>query len=230
MEQHIVECPNCHETLKKQPLRKSNCPSCKNTIYVLTVPRKGDVLLNSADFSRLDAFRTVARGWRDGIEQMIGGKEALDAERQLHPNDPDKNYEYESRMSLLRKWAVQHNAEGRFGYLTSDYLGMAELLRGVWEFQPSLENYLKVIFLDLNGPDNSGAFRLRDGYVTPYVIDNVKAICRHLRINADQLSKIFTSANASLIGSLPVKMAPEKAWVKVQKKFENLDADPDEDE
>jgi DNA-directed RNA polymerase subunit RPC12/RpoP len=218
-------CPACDNGLSKIPGRKTKCPHCGKFIFVRTSPKTNKrVLVTEAQAAEIDAeyalMANIGGQELEGTPEYEQARIALNNEAGSEPSDQ------QIKWRILTNLRSQHAQEGNWGLFRNDTLLMGDVMKGVPDMQRSLEYYLQVCYLDVNGPSNTGGYQSTEfpafspdtgsAFVAPAVIDYIKGIAETEKHPVEQVKQIFMAANRPLHKKLGLPLSPQEAWPKLE--------------
>jgi hypothetical protein len=139
------------------------------------------------------------------------------------PNESDVKW------FLLERESIEHAKNRSWGLYRNTKFAMAELLRREAKHKPALSAYLEVLYLDLNGPKNTGRikspgilrelppFSQKDAYVAPTVLDRAVGLIKELQFQTDDAAKLFDKIAQRSLKNLNLPVRPDQAWKKITK-------------
>lgn len=187
------ECPSCGGRLEQFPTQKIQCPACKSSIYQKLRPYdQRPVLLNENQAIMIESEWEIFRNYsftRDLIQGYFP-KNNKPTYQDMVAELEKKSGVFPSVFDVLwkanSKKSIEHMKEGHFLLLRNDILKFASLADQVGKTTLALQQYLGVLFLDVNGPKNDAVmkngtwiqipFDSSAGGVTPEILSKVCGI------------------------------------------------------
>ena len=223
-------CPYCNNTLEKKPGRKKKCPSCNNFIYVRTRPKDGKkVLVTREQTEILEEQWSIVNGTH---AQFLRNKRIIENERRSlakkFGREPSEN---DIRWSLLNKDLMAHARNANWGLYRNAKFQMAETLRNKSKTSPALATYLEVLYIDVNGPNNTGVIRDRDllkefppfnkkdGFLAPGVLSRAAKLIQELKLDDKGTRVIFDKIAERNFTNLRLPVTPKQGWRKIKKEL-----------
>ena len=223
-------CPYCNKTLEKKPGRKKKCPSCSNFIYVRTRPKDGKrVLITKDQIEVLEEQWSIVKGMH---AQFLENKRIIENERKYLAKKfghiPSEN---DIRWSLLNKDLIKHARNANWGFYRNAKFCMAEILCKESKTSRALATYLEVLYLDVNGPSNTGGIRDRDllkefppfnkkdAFLAPGVLGGARDLIQELNLDHKGTKAIFDKIAERNFANLHLPVTPEQGWRKIKKEL-----------
>jgi len=228
-------CPYCGSTLKKVPQRKTLCPSCRNPIYVRSRPvDRKKMLVTQEQAGEIEEEWTIEaeanelsdydRERFEKIREAIKEKYGREVPKKMHSALHDIRWRSYNRDGLE---CVRKN---NFGMFRNTRLSMAQQLEEEGKYKRALEFYLEVCYIDLNGPQNNEGsspemlkefpnFDLRDGDLTPGIINLTNYLIKELSLTESEAKTIFFEHNGRAVSGLRLPLSLDQAWTKLYPEF-----------
>ena len=100
---------------------------------------------------------------------------------------------------------------------------MAEILRKESKTLPALTTYLEVLYIDVNGPSNTGgllpAFSKKDAFLAPGVLGRAAELIQELKLDDKETKAIFAEIAERNFTNLQLPVTPEQGWRKIKKEL-----------
>lgn len=222
-------CPYCNERLDKMPGRKKHCPACGRYMLVRTRPsdhRK--ILIREDQALQVEELWSIANGTHD---QFLATRARYQADRdQLRMQLRREPTENEIRWKQLNDDLPQFAKHFQWGLYRNARLAMGDTLKKEGRYQDALDTYLEVCYIDLNGPNNTGAdpaiirffppFQPKSGSLAPGVVGYVEDMLGHQQLSKRDAEGKFLAVAAMVQQSLKLPVAPATAWRKLAKEIE----------
>lgn len=228
-----AECPYCHKTPSKISGAKTKCPHCGEFILVRTRPKdNARIVVTKAEADKIDEELTIVAGTHDIFvaekEEFAKEKEIL--QKRFGGKEPSDN---DVRWGLLDKQIIENAKNGDWGLYRNTRFQMAEILRGEMKLKDALRTYLEVCYLDLNGVRNVGGMNdpeilkefppfdpKESAFLAPGVIDLIKRIVLKLKLDKDEVKRIFVEHNSRSEKSLRLPLSVDEAWTSLDKEIQ----------
>ncbi len=223
-------CPHCNNPLDKKPGRKKKCPHCGEFIFVRTRPSdEKRVLVTEAQAEEIKEQWSIVNGTHG--EYLAQKKRFSDEKAKLAKRfgrEPSKN---DIKWSLLNKDLIDHANNGNWGLYRNAKCEMAEILRKESRKLPALELYLEVLYIDVNGPRNTGGirdtdllkefptFNKKDAFLAPGVLSRAAAIIQKLELDEKGAKSIFYEIAERNFTNLQLLVTPDEGWRKIKKEL-----------
>jgi len=110
----------------------------------------------------------------------------------------DKNLKYDLALKLLDKYAIHYRKRGDWGLYRNILLSMANVYEDKKDDLASLENYLKVINIDLSGLSNSNMYWPNTCFLAPGLIPSITKLNSNLDLDDIYLQKKYYSCAKEL--------------------------------
>lgn len=226
-----AECPYCKGALKKTPGAKTKCPHCGQFMYVCTSPTDNTrKVVTRVEADRIEEDWALASGTYD---TLLAEKQEVEKVRKLLTAKLGKEpSEHDVEWGLLNKNIVEHARQGDWGLYRNDRFAMGELLRKERQFQKALCYYLEVCYLDLNGPNNTGAttdpeilaefppFNPNEfADLAPGVIDRILTIKKRLSLEKEAVKVAYFDHCARVAKNLHLPRTLEDSWVLIEREL-----------
>jgi len=223
-------CPYCNNMLDKKPGRKKKCPSCDNFIYARTRPKDGKKVLVTKDQTEvIEEQWSIVKGTH---AEFLENTRIIENERRFlakkFGREPSEN---DIRWSLLNKELMTHSSNANWGLYRNAKFQMAEILRKESKTSPALATYLEVLYLDVNGPNNTGGIRDRellkefppfnkkDAFLAPGVFSRAVKLIQDLKLDDKVTKAIFDEIAERNFTNLRLPVTPEQGWRKIKKEL-----------
>lgn len=214
-------CPYCRSFVEKPPEYRGICQRCGQTYYVRTRP--GDSwpsLLTARQAAAIDENRATQ-------PRLTTRQEAHEEARSWRFNWFWTYSTAEGQWRSFKRAATLHARDGNWLLYRNARYGMAELRRKQARLRESLDLYLEVWYLDLNGPHDCwgviGARRVYEtapfapdhGLTTPSVARWVNRVCVRLDLDKPQIEHLFNDIAMRAYRQLNLPLTPNDAWKSV---------------
>jgi hypothetical protein len=213
-------CPYCKFKFEKMPQRKKECPNCKKTFYSRTRPiDHKKVLVTTDQLTEVERQNAIDNGSFDERQQTAYNA-SLKELREKFGREPSHG---DTMWHFL-------NGEARY-YASSSYWGLyrnvifmqAQLLEREGNLKQSLEFYLWVCYLDINGANNGPPrFNPEMGFLAPGIIEQCIKIGKELKLSREEIKTIFLEYNKRISGAMRPPISPNMAWEKIEKEALNI--------
>lgn len=223
-------CPHCNKLLDKKPGRKKKCPYCGEFIFVRTRPSDEQrVLVTEAQAEEIKEQWSIVNGTHG--EYLAQKKHFSDEKAKLAKRFGREPSENDIKWSLLNKDLIDHANNANWGLYRNAKFEMAEILRKESRTSPALELYLEVLYLDVNGPNNTGGirdpdllkefppFNKKDAFLAPGVVSRAVAIIQKLELDDKGAKSIFYKIAERNFTSLRLPVTPDAGWRKIKKEL-----------
>ena len=223
-------CPYCFSDLLKFPGRKKKCPKCGQFIFVRTRPcDKKKILIKEDQIIRIDELWSIENGTHNQF--LAERKKFSDQKNELMKETGETPSDNQIKWALLKKDLITHSMKNHWGLYRSDILAMAMILMNESKTSKALDTFLKVFFLDINGPNNCGTysnpdlikkyppFNPQDAFIAPGIINYINTSVNILKIEMKQLEERFMVVADETKASLNLPVAGENAWKKLKKEL-----------
>lgn len=213
-------CPYCLVTLKTPPGRKRKCPSCKQVMYVRTLP------FDNNDPNHLKHRVAVTEKKANEIDEAwekVNGEYEINSERRtlFHQAVAElrESIEREPSEQEIEYFILTKNAKVHMQRKTIDsYCTTIEYLaRHLWEqeqYEEAIPWFLQVMYLKIHAQKSSLAFR--QGSLHPLtmrvILQPVHIIFERFDFKPDELKETFLLMASELNTKLGCGLDPEKAW------------------
>ena len=213
-------CPYCKKVMPTRPSSKSKCKLCENLIYVknniFTTER---AFLTEVDNSSLEEIKTE-RANRNFILNMLQNESTT--EKEAYEIIKKNNITIENALVFIcQENMVKHKLKGNMGLYRNSILNTGQIYHKFGDKKSALNYFLKVCFIDLNGPNN-GLSILYDrsfAFLAPAVVSWVCEISNDLDIENKSLKKLFLK-NAYEVYDKAMPLSPENAFKELEKELE----------
>jgi hypothetical protein len=123
---------------------------------------------------------------------------------------------------VLQRQAIQHAKAKDWGLYTNVRLDMAGQLRREGNAQRALDGFLEVLYLDMNGPGNSGAgWEPALAVIAPAVVEWAWKECGNCEVDdVEELKQGFLKKAAKQYEALSLPISPENAWPQIRDALE----------
>jgi hypothetical protein len=224
-------CPHCDVDLERRPSRKTKCPNCGNFMYVRTRPYDMmQVLVTYEEAELIDRQRSVTSGIHDGFIYEAESLDAMRKELTKRLQRPPTDFEVKSEICLQQQSG--HAKEWNWGLYRNNRFQIAEFQRAAGRLPKALAIYYEVCYIDLNGPNNSGALREwpdllkehppfrpdREG-LAPAIIELLSATAGFLNLNADQIKIGFLEVAERVRQEIGTPLSAAEAWTQLEPKL-----------
>ena len=230
-------CPYCNSPLKKEPTRKTKCPSCRKPIFVKSRP---------TDKTR----RLVTQEQADDIEHEWAIKRELetlpgiDKERfeqvkssQIEQYGSETPQQLHSALHSIRRQSYERQGseyikEGHFGLWRNTRLDIASLLdeegkKDENKLREALATYLEVCYIDLNGPRNSTKlgreldkryknFEPLESFLAIGIVRMANLIIEPLSLTRSEVKILFQEHNKRYLSGLNLPLSIDQAWNQLE--------------
>lgn len=217
-------CPYCGITLDKFPSRKIKCLKCGEFMYVRTQPKdRKRVIVTKDQADKIEEEWSIVTGTHD---QYLFEKEKVKKEKEIltkrFGKEPTEN---DVKWGLFNKELIENARNNNWGLYRNTRLDMGDLLKKEGKYQQTLETYLEICYLDLNGPMNGGNTRFDPTYPTaelaPGIIRYINQLYPKINIELVEVKRIFLKVATTTQQSLKLSISPEEAWDKLVKELSN---------
>lgn len=230
-------CPYCKANFEKMPLKKTNCPSCKNDVFVRTRPfDEKKILIKDVEIDEIERQWAIKSGTLDQYNQFLEEREQKRRRFEEEKLKIKEKIGYEPRDNDVQ-WAlfnldrINYIDKGKLGLYRNTTMYMADQLKKEKKYSQAIKFYLEVTYLDINLPTNSGTFETDEQFLKEYkkswgrdyeypslrsapgIIKNIKIIQKKENISVHDLNEIFINHIGQVYKnkSWP-PLSPEKAW------------------
>ena len=125
--------------------------------------------------------------------------------------------------SMLNGELLQHAGEGNWGLYRNTRLSMAAVLERENRLPDALATYLEVMYLDLNGPRNTGGvstdefppFSLSEAFVAPAIEKQVMKLLARLQLDERQARDVFLERAGRIVVNLKLPLSVQEAWARI---------------
>jgi hypothetical protein len=218
-------CPYCSDALDKMPKRKKKCPNCGQFIYVRTCPdERVKILIREDQIELIEEQWAIENGSHEQFLAEKRNRETTKAKLISQGNNAptDLDVKWEQLQVSLPKLA----SEFQWGLYRNARLGMGDVLKKQGKLSESLDTYLEVCFIDLNGPNNCGTkdpellkmfppFDPKSAFLAPGVLRYIEKLCNDLQVKPEDLESRFISLASTVGRELKLPIAPDEAWKAV---------------
>jgi len=229
-------CPYCSTPLKKRPAKKTQCPSCREFMYVRTRPKDNmRVLVTKVQAETVDEQWRIVTGTQEAYlarqEEENRAKEEIRS--RLQQKFGKEASERDVQWAYLNKQRLQHGLKNNWGLYRNTTFQMAEQVRKEKHLKTAVALYLEVCFYDLNGPENRGGldrnwlkefppFDLKSAFLAPGIVSWVEEISVQLKLSLEEVKGIFLEHNNKIYKGLAFLRAPEICWPLLQKELDKV--------
>lgn len=208
-------CPYCNKILKKRPSIKTQCPHCKQPIFVKDRPSDlKKTLLTATQKEAIEEQWAIVYGRHD---LYIKGKQEKNKKNELlakkighYPSVFE--LEWHNLESSLNKLAL----EQAWGPYRNAKLQMAEIRRKEGDLLNALGLYLEVCYMDVNRPANLRPIKPKYAGVNQWTVNNIIRISKKLTITLPDIQAIFFKRTTSLHCLIARPLGPPKAWPEIR--------------
>ena len=240
-------CPYCSSPLKKEPTRKTKCPSCRKPIFVKSRPtdktrklvtqeQADDIEHEWAIKGELEALPEVDKRRFEQVKSAQIDKYGSEMPKQLH------DALHSIRRQSYQRQGLEYVKEGHFGLWRNTRLDIASLLdeegkKDENKLREALATYLEVCYIDLNGPQNStkllqelgegsNSFEPREGDLAIGLVRMANFIIEQLSLSRSEVKVLFQEHNKRYLSGLKLPLSIDKAWNQLEPDlvFKNEDA------
>lgn len=231
------KCPHCKKKLDKIPTRKTKCPFCSNNIFSRTRPLdRKKVLVTEKQRDEIELEWTRFHEANENME-LIQYDEYANAKKDL-----TKQFGKEPSMNDI-KWRVYNKkvlsltTNRQWGLYRNNKLDMAKLLEKEGRQKQALLTLLEICYLDLNGCRNISTINgkpmsiketnelgIKDfdasmAFLAPGIISMVKDKIAEIKLNINEVKKMFIEINHKTKPLKIMPLNPEEAWRGLVKKL-----------
>lgn len=213
------KCPNC-EHLLKQELKKSNCPGCNEAIFVERhFKSKKHMLLTK---EQLAEYEMVVKHFKDLKWALQLAKEfrLTDKEMKQMIKSTKTSIKFASLWVVANEVAIEYARKSKWLSYRNTRLSMGEILYREGQKEKALGFYLSVCFLDLNGPDDKGAFNPKGASLKKGVLNTISKLTNDLSMDDETLKELYLSVG-HLEKNRLMPLAPEETWETFLREFKN---------
>ena len=158
--------------------------------------------------------KIASRGPRLGNNEVSNSQENSCASIQISSDDMD--------WAKLQSDSLRHASEGNWGLYANTLLDKANYLMRTQRFQEALDIYARLLYVDVNGPENTGGcssgefppFNKKSGMVATLVWNQFKACAKSCKLDGEELRLAFLRAAAIEVKDL-IPLKPERAWIEI---------------
>ncbi|AZV42012.1 hypothetical protein BAOM_1402 [Peribacillus asahii] len=233
-----AKCPYCQHQLEKPPSRKRKCLSCKNDMYVRTLPYidekdKIRVLVTEEKADKIDITWAKINGTYN--DMMKERKQYEQMKQELYRAWGNEPSESDINWHLMINKRIEHYNNQQWGLYRNTTLSMAEHLYKLKKYELAFIMYLEVLYIDVNGPNNAGKingryeFEVRanfmpfnpkdkgNTFVAPAILKRVNFIrtSKH-PIDSEKIKELFMYQCEQVHHSLNLPITPQEAWDKLK--------------
>jgi DNA-binding protein YbaB len=212
-------CPYCDNKVIKIPVTKGKCSTCKNTILVKNNEFTGEkIFLTEPEYLKMKEIQKerARRNWINGIIRDNN----LDSNK-IAKKIKSKSLSIEEELiNQLLSLSKNYFNSKDYGLYRNCLMNIGNVYERINQKKESLDYYLIVCWLDLNGASNSGLGFSKDfAFTAPALIKWVNNLSEELNIKKTELKNIFIkNAEANIIKGMPI--TSEKAWTIFSKEIE----------
>lgn len=223
-------CPYCDTSLRKKPSRKTKCPDCNQYIYVRTRPQdRVKILIREDQIEAIEEAWAIANGTHDEyLAEKQRYENARSELREKFGNEPSGD---DVRWRLLNEDCTRYASRGDWGLYRNSRLSMAQLLDKEGKRKQAIQFYLRVCYLDLNGPCNTGGvndpalikeyppFSPAEGDLAAGVLQLAKAAIDKVGLGEEQVASIFSDTARREHVGLKLPIEPNTAWLRLKQEL-----------
>jgi hypothetical protein len=224
-------CPYCSASLEKRPSKKTKCPTCGQSIYARTRPYdRLQVLATKTEAELIDRQRHITAGIHDAFiydEKVLEAtRSSLSRRLQRQPTD------FEVKAEICFQQQATHSSQWDWGLYRNDRFQIAEFQRAAGRVGKALAIYHEVCYIDLNGPNNSGAlrewpdlmkehppFRPDPQGLAPAVVDLLNGILIFLAVDPEEIKDQFLEVAKRVQKEIGTPLEPGDAWLQLQSRI-----------
>ncbi|MGJ0848457.1 hypothetical protein ACR77J_17340 [Tissierella praeacuta] len=220
-------CPYCNNKLHKLPSNKIKCKNCNQNVYCRTSPVNGSKLLLTEEQLTRVRFLKAEKSKQNWIEELchrhtVSKNDFIKTKIFLSKKHCIEIDDYDVILYMINSKTTKYKTENNWGVYSTAYLDMADILFEHGNLENSLNYFLHVCYLDLNGPMNYEGFNKEDlkkhppfnpknSFIAPYVVDQIINIMEKLNLDVDDLKKIFIEFNSEF--QIPyINLNTKQAW------------------
>lgn len=197
------QCPYCGYKFETIPNSKRKCTVCKKTIYPRRIPQsKKRSILREEDLP-------VLKIQKDAITYSNTHISEKDEEYESAYNDLKKQFgsvpgKNDVFWRILNIVMVKTSLDKDFGLFTAACTDVAQLLRSEKRFFQSLQYYLYICYLDINGATNGmgnsdmykygydqESFQKEYSLVSDYIIERINKLRKLANLSLNELEEIY---------------------------------------
>ncbi len=214
-------CPHCKQFMPTRPSSKSKCKLCGNLIYVKNnVFTNERVFLTEVENNFLEEIKTE-RANSNLILSMLQNESTT--EKEIYEIIKKNNITIEDAIVFIcQKNMVKHKLNGNMGLYRNSMLNIGQIYYKFGDKESALDYFLKVCFIDLNGPNN-GFSILYDrsfAFIAPAVVNWISKISEDLNLDNKSIEELFLK-NAYEIYDKVMPLSPENAFKELVKELLN---------
>jgi hypothetical protein len=227
-------CPNCSAPLPAFPARKSKCPQCGGFFLVRTRPLdRKKVLVTSDDAKVIEDQWNLVSGIFDALiyedNDLQEARKALTKELGFPPTETNIK-----RAVCLKKQEI-HSKQQDWGLYRNVRFQLSEFDRSEGKIASAFALLLEVCYLDLNGPNNCGAFldnadlleklppfKPNPEGLAPRIIELVCTLARAMKLPNEHIEKEFKSISGEIHDRIKTPLDPIGAWLQMKPALREL--------
>jgi hypothetical protein len=161
------------------------------------------------------------------IDPHIDRRKLVEHREKLRQSSGREWSEADALWSLLNVELLQHARVGNWGLYVNTRLSMAAVLEREDKLLDALCAYFEVLYLDLNGPRNTGGvndsdfppFSPAEAFVAPAIESKVLELLARLQFDEFQARDVFAERTERVCSNLKLPVLPRRAWERLSKLF-----------
>lgn len=212
-------CPYCKQLMPNRPSSKGKCKLCGNLVYVKkSVFTNEKTILTESDNNAMEEIKTE-RTRRNFILSILQNESTTEevVDEIIKKNNSTID---DALISICKENMVKHKLKGNVGLYRNSMLNVGQIYDKFEDKKSALDYYLKVCFIDLNGPNNdfSLLYDRRFAFLAPAVLGWVNKLSNKLNIKEKDFQELFLK-NAYEIYEKDMSLLPENAFNEMMKEL-----------
>lgn len=205
-------CPYCKQLMPSRPSFKGKCKLCGNLIYVKkSVFTNERTILTESENKAMEEIK-AERMRRNFILSMLQNESTTEKEVDEIIKKNNSTIE-DALIYICQENIVKHKLKGNIGLYRNSILNVGQIYDKFEDKKSALDYYLKVCFIDLNGPNNgfSLLYDRRFAFLAPVVVSWVNKLSSDLNIKEKHFQELFLK-NAYEVYEKDMPLLPENAF------------------
>lgn len=221
-------CPNCGSKLDKVPKQKGKCPHCKEAMHIvksyIELDRPMLLTLQEKDFLKKhrDNFFKLKQISKD-LDNLGITKRDYDRAR----SELSDSFSYRDVVwRLLNDKSLEEFNKMNLGLHSNVHRVMGSLVADEGKYKAALQQYLYLIYLDVNGSMNAfqpkslaDCFDVSTGFIAPGVVHGVVSCMDKGNITIDDVRKEFMELKDR---NLPTPLTVLQSWNRFKKEYDKI--------
>jgi DNA-directed RNA polymerase subunit RPC12/RpoP len=232
----VFACPYCSAPLKKEPKRKTKCPSCQKPIFIKSRPSDRTKRLVTQEQAEdiedewsihyeLEQLPEVDKKRFEQIRarqtKECGGERPKELHRALHTIRWDSYRREEAESLKIGNYVLFRNARLNEASLLDE-----EIRKGEGNVKESLAIYLELCYIDINGPQystereraqyNEAAFDPSQDFLAPGIVTSANIYIEQLGSTLAETKTLFREHVSTYLRGLRMPVSIEKAWNQLE--------------